>query len=74
MKRLMGIEFLQNFLDHQHLNGEITDYDFKCLFHGSDGVCVCVHARVHYFHACAHVFVKPCIQGSTLTGKHTSNY
>ena len=50
-------EFLQNFLDHQHLRMiRITDYDFKCQFHGSDGVCVCVCARVR-FRAYAYVLV-----------------
>ncbi len=63
-------EFLQNFLDHQHLRMvRITDYDFKCLFHGSDGVCVCVcvcvraRARAQYFRACANVFVNPSHTG-----------
>lgn len=32
-------EFLQNFLDHSHLQVvRVTDYDFKCLFHGADGL------------------------------------
>jgi hypothetical protein len=32
-------EFLQDFLDHGHLQVvRVTDYDFKCLFHGANGL------------------------------------
>lgn len=32
-------EYLQNFLDHAHLQVvRVTDYDFKCLFHGANGL------------------------------------
>ena len=40
-------EFLQNFLDHQHLQiVRVTDYDFKTLFHGTTGLKVDWEARV----------------------------
>ena len=32
-------EFIQGFLDHQHFKMiTVTDFDFKCAFHGSDGL------------------------------------
>ena len=42
-------EFLQNFLDHQHLQiVRVTDYDFKTLFHGTTGLKVDWEARVFH--------------------------
>ncbi len=56
-------EFLQNFLDHQHLKIiRITDYDFKCQFHGTDGVCVRARARTHArTFPCACILVGACV-------------